>query len=48
VVDYLEAMCNELEEIFQELECFKKILDVVSSPFQNVCKDNLRKMEERL
>jgi hypothetical protein len=48
VVNYLEALCNELEERFQELEFFKKTLNFVSSPFQEVCKEYLRKMEERL
>jgi hypothetical protein len=48
VVNYLEALCNELEERFQELEFLKKTLNFVSSPFQEVCKENLRKMEERL
>jgi hypothetical protein len=47
VVNYLEALCNELEERFQELKFFKKALNFVSSPFQEVCKENLRKMEER-
>jgi hypothetical protein len=40
--------CNELEERFQELEFFKKTLNFVSSPFQEICKENLRKMEESL
>jgi hypothetical protein len=48
VVNYLEALCSELEERFQELEFFKKTMNFVSSPFQEVCKENLRKMEERL
>jgi hypothetical protein len=48
VVNYLEALCNELEERFQKLQFFKKTLNFVSSPFQEVCKENLRKMEERL
>jgi hypothetical protein len=48
VVNYLEALCNEFEERFQELEFFKKTLNFVSSPFQEVCKENLRKMEEIL
>jgi hypothetical protein len=48
VVNYLKALCNELEERFQEFEFFKKTLNFVSSPFQDVCKENFRKMEERL
>jgi hypothetical protein len=48
VVNYLEALCNVLEERFQELEFFKEILNFVSSTFQEICKENLRKMEERL
>jgi hypothetical protein len=48
VVNYFEALCNELEERFQELEFFKNTLNFVSSPFQEICKENLRKMEERL
>jgi hypothetical protein len=38
VVNYLEALCNELEERLQEFEFFKKTLNFVSSPFQEVCK----------
>jgi hypothetical protein len=38
VVNYLEAPCIELEEKYQELEFFKKTLNFVSSPFQEVCK----------
>jgi hypothetical protein len=30
VVNYLEALCNEIEVRFQELEFFKKILNFVS------------------
>jgi hypothetical protein len=48
VVNYLEALCNELEERFQKVEFFKKTLNFVPSPFQEVCKENLRKMIERL
>jgi hypothetical protein len=48
VVNYLEALCYELEERFQEFEFFKKTLNFVSSPFQEICKENLRKMEETL
>jgi hypothetical protein len=47
VVNYLDTLCNELEERFQELEFCKKTLNFVSSPFQDVCKENLRKLEER-
>jgi hypothetical protein len=43
VVNYLEALCNELED-FRNW----KTLNFVSSPFHEVCKENLRKMEERL
>jgi hypothetical protein len=46
MVNYLEALWNELEERFQEF--FKKTLDFVSSFFQEVCKENLRKIGERL
>jgi hypothetical protein len=38
----------ELEERFRKLEFFEKTLNLVSSPFQEVCKENLREMEERL
>jgi hypothetical protein len=38
VVNYLEALCSELAERFQELEFFKKTLNFVSSLFQEVCK----------
>jgi hypothetical protein len=44
----LEGLCNELEERFQELEFFKRTLNFVSSPFQQVCKENLKQMKERL
>jgi hypothetical protein len=47
VVNYLESLCNELGDRFQELEFFKKTLNFMS-PFQEVSKENLRKMEERL
>jgi hypothetical protein len=47
VVNYLEALCNELQERFQEMD-LKKTLNFVSSPFQEVCKENLRKVDERL
>jgi hypothetical protein len=36
VVNYLEALCSELEERLQEFEFFKKTLNFVSSPFQEV------------
>jgi hypothetical protein len=33
VVNYLESLCNELEDRFQELEFLKKTLNFISSPF---------------
>jgi hypothetical protein len=48
VVNYLESLCNELEERFQELDFFKKTLNFVSLLFQAVCKENRRKREETL
>jgi flavorubredoxin len=38
VVNYLEALCNELER-FHELEFLKKTLNFVSSPFHRSVKN---------
>jgi hypothetical protein len=38
MVNYLETLCNELEETFQELGLFRKTLNSVSSTFQEICK----------